>query len=77
MFRGFKKLLDWRQGQVGTRDAKILASTLTVEGLPYEAIPPAMWPEVRRFRKLRSIDRLVLCARYAHWLNSARPAVYR
>jgi hypothetical protein len=72
-FRGLKPLLDWRQQAVGTRDYKILNETLTVEGLPYDATPPMYEPYVRRYRKLRTVDRLIVCRNYIWWLDNVSP----
>lgn len=69
-FRGFRDLLVWRQGQVGTRDDRILEKCLTVEGLPHDAVPPKFAADVRRWRKLRTIDRLTVCRNFCWWLRN-------
>ncbi len=52
------ELLHSRALELNLTSAEALVESMSVEGYPYEEIPPEVWAEVKTFRKLRQDERL-------------------
>lgn len=63
-FHHLVPMLKWRKGTLRGHTPRSLAASLTVEGLPYDKIPPKHYEAVKGFRRRNHKARAALCRRF-------------
>ena len=64
LFAELEPMLKWRVGTLRGHTPQSLAASLTVEGLPYDDIPPEHYKAVVGYRRRSHKARAALCRRY-------------